>query len=280
MPLKTHQRDRGSYLSRPRERQAELHQEGEDNILVGRRPVLEALRAGRGIQRLWVLDREHEGSMREIIGLGRERGITIQMVPRAKLDALAGPLNHQGVVAAVSAVPLKTLDDVKEIVAAQGQNALVILLDQIQDPQNLGAIIRVANAAGACAVIVPQHGSAPLSAAVSKAAAGATEYVPVAEVPNLAQAVETLKTWGLFVYAADPEAPIVYTQAQFRGPVALVIGAEGPGLRPLVKKRCDQMVKLPMQGQVASLNAATACAVLAFEVVRQRSAERETTDRK
>lgn len=237
---------------------------------MGRRPVLEALRAGRSMHRIWVQDREHEGSMREIIGIARDRGITIQEVPRAKLDALAGPLNHQGVVAGVSALPVRSLDEVQEIAAERGQEALLILLDQIQDPQNLGAIIRVANAVGACAVIIPQHGSAPLSAAVSKASAGAAEYVPVAEVPNLAQAVETIKTWGFFVFAADPEAEVLYTQAQFRGPVALVIGAEGTGLRPLVKKRCDQIIKLPMQGPVASLNAAAACAVLAFEVVRQR----------
>ncbi len=249
----------------------ELLADGDDaNILVGRHPVIEALRAGRSIQRVWVQDREHEGSMREIIGIAREKGISVLEVPRAKLDALAGPLNHQGVVAAVSAAPLRTLDEMQEIIEAQGQDAFVLLLDQIQDPQNLGAIIRVANAAGVHGVIIPNRASAPLTAAVSKAAAGATEYVPIAEVPNLAQAVEMVQKWGCFVYAADPEADILYTQAQFRGPVALVIGAEGQGIRPLVKKRCDQAIRLPMAGQVASLNAATAAAVLTFEVVRQR----------
>ncbi|MCL4494672.1 MAG: 23S rRNA (guanosine(2251)-2'-O)-methyltransferase RlmB [Firmicutes bacterium] len=242
-----------------------------DDIIVGRHPVLEALRAGRSFQRVWINNTSvTDGSVREIVGLSREKKIVVHEVPRAKLDELAGGLNHQGVVAMVSSIPVASLDDVHKLVVKREFDVLLIMLDQIQDPQNLGAIIRVAGAVGADAVIMPARNTAPISTAVRKASAGATEYVPVAIVPNLAQAIETVKKWGIFVYGADPEGEVLYTQQDFRGPTALVIGSEGKGVRPLVRSRCDQTVRLPMTGQVASLNAATACAVLAFEVLRQR----------
>lgn len=237
---------------------------------MGRHPVLETLRAGRPLQRLWVQTQLAEGSLKEILSLARDKGVVIHEVPRAKLDALAGELNHQGVVGMMSVAPIVTLDDIYEQVQARGAEALLIVVDQIQDPQNLGAIIRVAGAVGADAVIMPNRNTAPLTPAVRKASAGSTEHVPLATVPNLAQGIEIIKKWGIFVYAADPEGDTLYTQGDFRGPTAIVIGAEDKGIRPLVQKRCDQSIRLPMQGQVASLNAAAACAVLAFEVIRQR----------
>ncbi|WP_083630539.1 23S rRNA (guanosine(2251)-2'-O)-methyltransferase RlmB [Sulfobacillus thermosulfidooxidans] len=285
--MKTRPRDRGSFsrrkMTKPANQREDVRKNTEslaaiapattnESVIVGRHPVLEALRAGRSLQRLWVQNQLAEGSLKEILGIAREKGVVIHEVPRAKLDELAGDLNHQGVVGLISVAPLATLDDVYALVTARGFDAFLIVLDQIQDPQNLGAIIRVANAAGADAVIMPSRNSAPLTPAVRKASAGATEYVPVAVVSNLAQTIETIKKWGIFVYAADPQGEILYTQANYHGPTAIVIGAEGQGIRPLVKKRCDQTVRLPMVGQVASLNAATACAVLAFEVVRQRQA--------
>ncbi|MCL4318743.1 MAG: 23S rRNA (guanosine(2251)-2'-O)-methyltransferase RlmB [Firmicutes bacterium] len=242
-----------------------------DDIILGRHPVLEALRTGRALQRVWVNNSPTTGgSVREIVGLCREKGIVVHEVPRAKLDELAGGLNHQGVVALISVVPALSIDDVHELIVKSGSHAFVIMLDQIQDPQNLGAIIRVANAAGADAVIMPARNTAPVNRVVQKASAGAALEVPIAVVPNLARAVETVKKWGVFVYGADPQGEVLYTQSDFRGPTALIIGSEGKGMRPLVRKQCDQTIKLPMAGRVASLNAATACAVLAFEVVRQR----------
>ncbi len=242
-----------------------------DDIIVGRHPVLEALRSGRSFQRVWISKSARpEGSVREIVGLSREKGIIIHDVPRAKLDELAGSSNHQGVVALVSPVAVVGLDDVHQLVVKRGLDAFLIMLDQIQDPQNLGAIIRVANAAGADAVIMPARNTAPVNRVVQKASAGAAEEIPIAVVPNLAQAIATVKKWGVFVYGAEPRGDVLYTECDFRHPTALIIGSEGKGIRPLVRKQCDQTVRLPMSGQVASLNAATACAVLAFEVVRQR----------
>ncbi len=239
------------------------------DVLVGRHPVREALRAERPISRIWIMDGASQGSLGEITGLARERGVPVHKVPRAKLDEVAGRLPHQGIIAFVSVRPLLDSGDVDALIKA-AQDPLVFILDGIQDPHNLGAILRVANAVAATAVIIPTRGAAGLTPTVAKASAGAVEYVSVAAVTNVAHEIEHLKELGLFVYAADPTAPQLYHQVDWHGPIGLVIGAEGTGVRPLVRQRCDGLVSLPMLGQVASLNAATATAVLAFEVIRQR----------
>lgn len=239
------------------------------DVLVGRHPVREALRAERPISRIWVPDGPSEGSLGEIIQLARSRGVPVHSLPRIRLDEVAGRLPHQGIVAFVAVKPLLALEDVEELVKASIE-PLVLILDGIQDPHNVGAILRVANAVAATAVIIPSRGAAGLTPTVAKASAGAVEYVAVASVTNIAQAVARLKEWGLFIYAADPEAPVLYHQVNWRGAIGLVIGSEGSGVRSLVRDRCDGLVRLPMLGQVASLNAATATAVLAFEVIRQR----------
>lgn len=242
----------------------------EEPLVVGRNPVREALRAGRSVSRLWVLEGTSEGSLREILGLARSENIPVMFVPRARLDAMAGPVGHQGVIAAVSAMPTYNLEDLEGFLAAAEGVPFFYILDGIQDPQNLGTIIRVANATGALAVVIPQRAAAGMTPAVAKASAGAVEYVPVVRVANLAQAIETVKSWGVFVYAAVPEAKTVYTDVDWTGACAIVIGGEGRGVRPLVMKQCDGTVALPMAGAVSSLNAATAAAVIGFEVMRQR----------
>lgn len=244
----------------------------DPSLLFGRHPVLEALRAGRDIGRIYLQEKIHEGSIREIMGLCREKNIPMVTVPRVRLDSMTMHQNHQGVAASVSVKSMISMDDVEELIAGTTTAPLLYVLDTIQDPQNFGAILRVANATGASAVIVPEHGSVGLTPVVAKASAGAVEYVAVAQVKNLVQAMERLKAWGFFIFGSDPDASMLYTDADWTGAVALVIGAEGRGMRSLVKERCDGLVKLPMLGQVASLNAASAAAVLGFEVVRQRRA--------
>ncbi len=239
------------------------------DVLVGRHPVREALRAERPISRIWVQEGASEGSLGEIKSLARARGVPVHSLPRIRLDEVAGRLPHQGIVAFVAVRPLLSLEEVEELVKASDE-PLVLILDGIQDPHNVGAILRVANAVSATAVIIPSRGAAGLTPTVAKASAGAVEYVAVASVINIAQAISRLKQLGLFIYAADPAAPVLYHQVDWNGSIGLVIGSEGSGVRPLVRERCDGLVRLPMLGQVASLNAAAATAVVAFEVVRQR----------
>ncbi len=251
--------------------QEQDHDDGDisSDVLVGRHPVREALRAERPISRIWIQEGASEGSLGEITGLARTRGVPVHSIPRMRLDEVAGRLPHQGIVAFVAVRPLLTLEDVEGLVRASAE-PLVFILDGIQDPHNVGAILRVANAVAATAVIIPARGAAGLTPTVAKASAGAVEYVSVASVINVAQAVSRLKELGLFIYAADPEASVLYHHVNCRGAMGFVIGSEGSGVRPLVRERCDGLVRLPMLGQVASLNAATATAVLAFEVIRQR----------
>jgi 23S rRNA (guanosine2251-2'-O)-methyltransferase len=202
--------------------------------------------------------------------MARERRVPVSVVPRARLDALASGMTHQGVAAWPAAAPVYSESDIETILAGRDEPPFVLVLDGIQDPQNLGAILRVADGAGAALVVIPEHGGVGLTPTVERVSAGAASWVPVVRVVNLRRAVARLKALGLFVFAADPQAEQVYTDVDWRGPVALVVGNEGKGVRPVVRRECDGAVRLPMAGRLASLNAATAAAVLAFEVRRQR----------
>ncbi len=215
-----------------------------------------------------------EGSLIEIVGLAAARNIPVRETPRAKLDALTEHIggNHQGVVAEVAKHPTLSLEELVSTMASE-PDAMLLILDGIQDPHNLGAILRVAEASGIRGVIIPERGSVGLTEVVDKVSAGAAEYVAVARVSNLVNAIETLKTLRFFVFAADPDAEMDYTAVDWRGRVGLVIGGEGKGVRPLVRARCDGQVKIPMAGHIQSLNASTAAAVVTFEMVRQRRAK-------
>lgn len=240
-----------------------------EGLIVGRHPVLEALRRGRPVNKIWIQPGNREGSLREITGLAEAGRVPIRETPRSRLDLLAEGLGpHQGIVAEVSAHATLTLDELLSQIVAE--DPMLILLDGIQDPHNLGAILRVAEGAGVHGVIIPERGSVGLTAVVDKVSAGASEYVPVARVPNLVNAIETLKDQRFFIFAADPTSASAYTRVDWRGRVGLVIGGEGKGVRPLVRSRCDGTVTIPMAGQIQSLNAATATAVVVFEMVRQR----------
>ncbi len=281
MPRSHHSGNHSTDLGKSREfRQTrrEHRQGGEEtaedrslNLVMGRHPVLEALRQGRPMAKIWLLPGPREGSLREICGLAEARHIPVRETPRAKLDVLTENLggNHQGVVAEVARHPTLSLEELLQQVEAT-VDPMLLILDGIQDPHNLGAILRVAEAAGIQGVVIPERGSVGLTAVVDKVSAGAAEYVPVARVANLVNAIDTLKRLQFFIFAADSEADTDYTATNWQGRVGLVIGGEGKGVRPLVRAHCDGLIKIPMAGHIQSLNASTAAAVVAFEMVRQR----------
>ncbi|WP_027356980.1 23S rRNA (guanosine(2251)-2'-O)-methyltransferase RlmB [Desulfofundulus thermocisternus] len=239
-----------------------------DNIIAGRHPVKEALAANRPINRLLVAKGAGSAALQEILNLARERGIPVQYVERTHLNALVKNIPHQGIVALAGAKEYVSVDDI--LAAAYPADPFVILLNEINDPHNLGAILRTADAAGAHGVIITRHRSAALTAAVAKASCGALEYVRVARVANLARTITYLQERGLWVVGASGDAEDVYWDVRLDGPIALVIGGEDRGLGRLVREKCDQLVRLPMAGRVGSLNASVAAALLAYEVVRQR----------
>jgi 23S rRNA (guanosine2251-2'-O)-methyltransferase len=238
------------------------------DILYGRNPVLEALRAGRPARKL-VLARgvQPEPRLREILAVAEERGIPIEESPRRRLDDIAHTEHHQGIAGYFHSRPPLSLD---ELLRAARHPALLLVLDGIQDPQNLGALSRTADAVGADGLVIPKHRAATVTPAAAKASAGATEYVPVASVSNLAHALQRIGEAGLWRVGLAAEGSVRYDQVDYTTPVAIVVGAEGEGLRPITRRSCDVVVSLPMLGHVASLNAAAAGAVLMYEAARQR----------
>jgi 23S rRNA (guanosine2251-2'-O)-methyltransferase len=235
--------------------------------LEGRVAVLEAIKAGRTVDKLWLA--EGSDGVRHIAALAKEAGAVVTICDRRKLDAMSQTGAHQGVIAAVSPVTYADMDDILSKAAEQGEDPLIVALDGIQDPHNLGAIIRTAEAAGAHGLIIPERRSATLTAAAAKAAAGALEYLPICKVGNLGQTLRKLKEQGLWLYAADMDGDSCYIM-DMRGPAVLVIGAEGEGVGRLVGEICDRRVSIPTQGKIPSLNASVAAAILLFEVRRQR----------
>jgi 23S rRNA (guanosine2251-2'-O)-methyltransferase len=243
----------------------------ETEILAGPHVVLEALRAGRrSVRRVWLARAERGGISEVIQGLARERGVPVELRPRADLDRRVKGTPHQGVLAEVGPFPYAGVEDILPMALRAGEAAFLVVLDGIQDPQNLGAILRTSEAAGAHGLILPRDRAAGVTPAAVRASAGATEHLPVARVTNLAAFLDWAKGQGLWVVGADPTGgSLVYT-VDLKQPLALVIGGEGRGLRPLIRSRCDVRVRIPLSGRVASLNASCAAAVCIFEVIRQR----------
>ncbi|ABO48745.1 RNA methyltransferase, TrmH family, group 3 [Desulforamulus reducens MI-1] len=241
-----------------------------NEMIAGRNPVREALRAGRPINKVVMAKGAGTGPLAEIVKLAKQNNIPLQMVERSHLDKMNPGVPHQGVIAYAAAKQYVELEELLEIARAKGQDPFIIMLDEINDPHNLGAIMRTADAAGAHGVIIPQRRSVALTSTVAKASAGAVEYVPVARVTNLDQTIRQLKDEGLWVVGADMDGSEIYWDAKLTGPLLLVIGGEGKGLGRLIKERCDMLVRLPMAGRVGSLNASVAAALLVYEVVRQR----------
>lgn len=239
------------------------------NIIVGRNAVMEALRSGREIDRLLVAHGTASGPVQAIIAKCNQRGILIKEVSPTKLDFMCGGAVHQGIAVMVASHTYCEVDDIFKVAEDRGEKPFIVICDEIEDPHNLGAIIRTAEACGVHGIIIPQRRSASLNATVAKAASGALEYMKVARVTNLVSTIKSLKEKGLWVYGADMDGQS-WCGTSFDGPVALVIGSEGNGVGKLVKENCDQIVSMPMLGQINSLNASVAAGVLMFEVVRQR----------
>jgi 23S rRNA (guanosine2251-2'-O)-methyltransferase len=245
----------------------------EETPLFGRHPVLELLRAeSRRIEEIAVLGEGRGPALQELLTLARRRGVKVSFRTREQLTAIAGTPHHQGVVARVAGASYVSLADLLAGSARRGEPAFFVALDQVQDPRNLGAILRSAEATGVHGVILPKHHAAGLTSAVAKAAAGAVELVPVAREPNLVHCLEVLKREGVWVMGAVPKGGKAPWEMDLTAPLCVVLGGEGEGLRPLVARTCDLLVTLPMRGRLESVNVSAAAAVLCFEVVRQRTA--------
>lgn len=256
--------------SEPREtaRREEESRLPNNEWIVGRNAVSEALRVGRPIDHLLVARGERAGRLGEILQRAKERQIPVKETDPRRLDALCGP-NHQGVAAAAACKPYASLDEVLRLAEERGEPPFLVVCDGLEDPHNLGAIVRTAEASGAHGVIVPKRRSVGLTAAVYKASAGAVEYLPVARVTNIADTLRELKKRNIWVYGLDMDgAP--WNRTDLRGAVALVVGSEGKGISRLAREQCDGIVSLPMYGQIESLNASVACGILLYEVARQR----------
>lgn len=252
-------------------------QEDNPNLIIGRNPVAEAIKSGRTIDKI-LMQRDGEGSIKKIASMARERGLPIQYVEKIALDRLCPGRPHQGVAAMAAVHDYASIDEILAGAAVRQEEPLVILLDGLEDPHNLGAILRSAEGAGAHGVVIPSRRAVGLTETVAKASAGAIEYVPVAKAGNLVRTMEELKDRGLWVTGLDMNG-IPYTRAELTGPVALVVGGEGGGLSRLIREKCDQIVSIPMSGKIDSLNASNAAAVLLFEIRRQRrGAEEEKID--
>lgn len=238
----------------------------------GRNAVLEAFRSGKCVDKLFILDGCQDGPVRTIAREARKHDTIVKFVPKERLDSMSETGAHQGVIAQVAAYDYSTVEDILKKAEDKGEAPFIILLDNIEDPHNLGAIIRTANLAGAHGVIIPKHRAVGLTATVAKTSAGALNYTPVAKVANLGQTIDELKEKGIWFVCADMDGEVMYRQ-NLTGPIGLVIGNEGNGVSRLVKEKCDFTTAIPMNGDIDSLNASVAAGVLAFEIVRQRMAK-------
>lgn len=239
------------------------------DLIIGRNAVSEALRSERVIDTLLVARGERNGSIGRIIAECRDRNIVVKEVDKKKLDFLCGQGNHQGIAAYAAAHEYAEVEDIFALAEERGEDPFIIICDEIEDPHNLGAIIRTAETTGVHGIIIPKRRNASLSYAVGKTSAGAVEYVPVARVGNLASTIEDLKKRGLWVYTADMDGQN-WCETDFSGPVALIVGSEGNGVSRLIKEKSDFVVSLPMRGKITSLNASVAAGILMYEVARQR----------
>ncbi len=235
----------------------------------GRNAVTEALKASKTIDKLYVQDGLKDGAVLSLVSKAKKQGTIVNFLPKVKLDQMSETGHHQGIIAAVSAYEYSDMEAVFEHAKEKGHDPFIFILDEIEDPHNLGAIIRTANICGADGVIIPKHRATGITATVVKASAGAINYTPVVKVTNIAKTIEELKDRGVWFACADMDGQTMY-DANLKGPIGIVIGNEGDGVSRLVKEKCDFVVSVPMAGEINSLNASVAAGVLAYEVVRQR----------
>lgn len=241
----------------------------EEFIIEGRNAVLEAFRAGKTIDKLYVQEGIKDGPVQSIIREAKKQDTIVNFVSRERLNQMSQEGRHQGVIAHAAAYEYAEVEDILKAAEEKGEPPFIFLLDGIEDPHNLGAIIRTANLAGAHGVIIPKRRASGLTAVVAKTSAGALNYTPVAKVTNLVATIEELKEKGLWFVCADMNGELMY-RLNLKGPIGLVIGSEGDGVGRLVREKCDMVASIPMKGDIDSLNASVAAGVLAYEIVRQR----------
>ena len=247
----------------------EPHENARNDVIVGRNPVMEVVRSGRNIDKIMIAYGATGGSVTAIIAKCRKKGILIKEVSPSKLDFISGGANHQGIAAIIAAHEYSTVEDILEYAKENNEAPFIIICDDLEDPHNLGAIIRTAEACSVHGIIIPKRHSVSLNYTVAKAASGALEYMRVARVTNIIPVIDELKEKGLWVYGADMDGT-PWCKEDYKGPIALVIGSEGKGIGRLTREHCDIMVSLPMSGKINSLNASVAAGVLMYEVARQR----------
>ena len=242
----------------------------DETVVIGRNAVRELLMGGRDVDKLYITSGEREGSINQLLGIAAERGIPITECDRSRLDTMAKGARHQGIIAIAAERNYSSIDEILEYASERGEPPFVVVCDGVEDPHNLGAIIRSADCSGAHGIIIPKRRAVGLTATVSKSSAGALEHMRVAKVTNLASAIDELKERGLWIYAADMDGSTYY-KTDMKGATALVLGSEGFGISRLVKEKCDFIVSIPLYGQVNSMNVSCAAAVLLAEVARQRN---------
>ena len=241
----------------------------EEFKIEGRHPVMEAFRSGRTIDKLFVLDGCEDGPVKSIIRAAKKQDTYIRFVKKERLDQLSETHQHQGVIAMAAAYSYSTVEDILAIAREKNEDPFIFLLDGIEDPHNLGAIIRTANLAGAHGVIIPKHRAVGMTGVVAQTSAGALNYTPVAKVANLGQTIDQLKKEGLWFVCGHMGGDVMY-RLNLKGPIGLVVGNEGEGVSRLVREKCDYIASIPMKGDIDSLNASVAAGILAYEIVRQR----------
>ncbi|MEN6350639.1 MAG: 23S rRNA (guanosine(2251)-2'-O)-methyltransferase RlmB [Syntrophomonas sp.] len=244
------------------------------DTLAGVNSIMEALKGRRKIEKIYLQQGRQGKRVEDLLRLAQKKGVYVQYVEKLQLDQMYTQSNHQGVVARVESYEYSEIGEVLEIAALKGQSPFLIILDGLEDPQNMGSIIRTAECAGVHGIIIPRHNSVEITAAVAKASAGAVEHMPIIKETNLVNTIKALKAQGFWVVGADMKSEQDYFSTPIPSPTVLVIGGEGQGMRRLVKENCDILVKIPMQGKISSLNASVAAALLVYELLRQRLEEK------
>ncbi|MBA2873099.1 23S rRNA (guanosine2251-2'-O)-methyltransferase [Anoxybacillus calidus] len=239
------------------------------DFVIGKNPVVEALKSERDINKIWISENSQRGTMQQIIQLAKQKGVVVQYVPKKKIDQMVEG-NHQGVVAQVASYKYYDIDELFKRADEKNEQPFFLILDELEDPHNLGSIMRTADAVGAHGIIIPKRRSVGLTATVAKASTGAIEYIPVARVTNLARTIDELKERGIWIVGTDAKGSDDYRSLDGTLPIALVIGSEGKGIGRLILEKCDFLIRLPMKGKVTSLNASVAAGLLMYEVYRKR----------
>jgi len=240
------------------------------DYIFGRNAVLEALESDRKVEKIYILKGDLKGSINKIIGKAKANGILISEIDKNKLENMADGVVHQGVCALISSFEYSTVEEILQSARDKNEDLFLVILDEIEDPHNFGAIIRTCEAVGVHGIVISKRNQAPVTSIVQKSSAGAVNHIKIAKVANIADTILKLQKENVWVYGACGEAEKIYTDMDFKGNIAIVIGNEGKGIGQLIRKRCDFLTKLPMKGKVSSLNASNACAVLVYEALRQR----------